>query len=165
MQDVEGCEDTLSAKNVNGTGPYKLVSREGWDAAMDASTVTDIEGARVLMAEAGYGDGFTVMLNCPNDLYNNDEAICQAAVGMYARIGVTANLDAQHKAQHFPLVNILATGFYMLGWGVPTYDSEYIFNFLVHSRDDKYGSWNATRFSDPVLNAKIQGLASNTDVP
>lgn len=136
----------------------------GWDAAMDASSKTDLDAAKALMADAGYADGFSITLNCPNDRYINDEAICQAAVGMYAQIGVKVNLDAQPKAQHFPLINTLATDFYMLGWGVPTYDSEYIFNFLVHSRDDKYGSWNGTRFGDDALDAKIKGLASETDL-
>ncbi len=137
----------------------------GWDEAMDASSKTDIDAAKALMTEAGYGDGFTVTLNCPNDRYINDEAICQAAVGMLAQIGVNANLEAQSKAQHFPLINGLQTDFYMLGWGVPTYDSEYIFNFLVHTRDDTYGSWNATRYSNPELDAQIKALASETDLP
>lgn len=136
----------------------------GWDEEMDASSVTDIEGAKALMAEAGYADGFTIQLDCPNDRYVNDEAICQAAVGMYAQIGVTVNLDAKPKAQHFPLINTQETDFYMLGWGVPTYDSEYVFNFLVHGRDEKYGSWNATGYNNAELNAKIEALASNTDL-
>lgn len=136
----------------------------GWDADMDASSKTDVDAAKALMAEAGYADGFSIQLDCPNDRYINDEAICQAAVGMYAQIGVTVNLDAKPKAQHFPLINTLETDFYMLGWGVPTYDSEYIFNFLVHGRDEKYGSWNGTRFSNDDVNAKIVSLASNTDL-
>ncbi|MBD3666048.1 ABC transporter substrate-binding protein [Sulfitobacter sp. TSTF-M16] len=136
----------------------------GFDEELDGSSVTDIEKAKALMAEAGYGDGFSIQLDCPNDRYINDEAICQAAVGMFAQIGVTVNLDAKPKAQHFPLINGLETDFYMLGWGVPTYDSEYIFNFLVHTRDDKYGSWNGTRYSNPELDAKIEALASETDL-
>ncbi|MEP1353643.1 MAG: ABC transporter substrate-binding protein [Tateyamaria sp.] len=136
----------------------------GWDEAMDSSSTTDLEAAKALMAEAGYGDGFSIQLDCPNDRYINDEAICQASVGMLAQIGVTVNLDAKPKAQHFPLLSNLETDFYMLGWGVPTYDSEYIFNFLVHGRDDKYGSWNATRYTNDDLNAKIVSLASNTDL-
>ena len=136
----------------------------GWDEAMDSSSTTDLETAKALMAEAGYGDGFSIQLDCPNDRYINDEAICQAAVGMLAQVGVTVNLDAKPKAQHFPLLSNLETDFYMLGWGVPTYDSEYIFNFLVHGRDDKYGSWNATRYTNDDLNAKIVSLASNTDL-
>ena len=136
----------------------------GWNAEMDGSSKTDVDGAKALMAEAGYGDGFSIQLDCPNDRYINDEAICQASVGMLAQIGITVNLDAKPKAQHFPLINTLETDFYMLGWGVPTYDSEYIFNFLVHGRDDKYGSWNGTRFDNAELNAKIEALASETDL-
>ena len=87
-------------------------------------------------------------LNCPNDRYINDEAICQAAVGMLGQIGIKVNLDAKPKAQHFPLITNRETDFYMLGWGVPTFDSEYIFNFLVHTTTDKYGSWNGTGYSE-----------------
>ena len=191
-------DDDLATDNVEGKNPFadmrvrralniainrdaimKVVMREqsqpagvimppfvnGWTAALDQVPDHDVDAAKALMAEAGYGDGFSIRLNCPNDRYINDESICQAAVGMLAQIGVTVNLEALPKAQHFPLISNLETDFYLLGWGVPTYDSEYIFNFLVHSRDDKYGSWNGTRFSDAGLDAKIIALASETDLP
>ena len=136
----------------------------GWTAELDQVPANDIEKAKGLMADAGYGDGFSIRLNCPNDRYINDEAICQAAVGMLAKIGIDVQLEALPKAQHFPLIGGLKTDFYMLGWGVPTYDSEYIFNFLVHTKGEKYGSWNGTRFSDPELDVKIQSLASETNL-
>ncbi|ETA51188.2 peptide ABC transporter substrate-binding protein [Rhodobacteraceae bacterium PD-2] len=136
----------------------------GWTAEMDAESSTDIEGAKALMEEAGYGDGFSIRLDCPNDRYINDEAICQAAVGMLGQIGVTVNLDAKPKAQHFPLISDGGTDFYMLGWGVPTYDSEYIFNFLVHGRESDIGTWNATGYDNDDLDARIKALASNTDL-
>ena len=136
----------------------------GWTAEMDGASMTDIEAAQALMAEAGYGDGFSIQLDCPNDRYINDEGICQAVVGMMAQIGITVNLDAKPKAQHFPLITNDETDFYMLGWGVPTYDSEYIFNFLVHTRGSDRGSWNGTGYSNPEIDALIQGLASETDL-
>jgi peptide/nickel transport system substrate-binding protein len=136
----------------------------GWTEAMDAESSTDVEGAKALMAEAGYADGFSIQLDCPNDRYINDEAICQAAVGMLGQIGVTVNLDAKPKAQHFPLITDGTTDFYMLGWGVPTYDSEYIFNFLVHGRESDIGTWNSTGYDNDDLDAKIKSLASNTDL-
>ena len=191
-------DDDLATDNVEGKNPFadirvrrafsiainrdaimKVVMREqsqpagvimppfvnGWTAELDQVPDHDVDAAKALMAEADYGDGFSIRLNCPNDRYINDEAICQAAVGMLAQIGVTVTLEALPKAQHFPLINKLETDFYMLGWGVPTYDSEYIFNFLVHSRDEKYGSWNGTRFGDADLDVKIEALASETDLP
>jgi len=136
----------------------------GWTAEMDGESSTDVAGAKALMAEAGYGDGFSIRLDCPNDRYINDEAICQAAVGMLGQIGITVNLDAIPKAQHFPKITDGKTDFYMLGWGVPTYDSEYIFNFLVHGRESDIGTWNGTGFDNDDVDAKIKSLASNTDL-
>ena len=136
----------------------------GWTEALDAYPAVDVEKAKGLLADAGYGDGFSIVLNCPNDRYINDEAICQAVVGMFGRIGVTVNLDAKPKAQHFPLIKNKETDFYMLGWGVPTFDSEYIFNFLVHTTTDKLGSWNGTRYSNADLDGKIVSLASEVDL-
>ncbi|MEM7641928.1 MAG: ABC transporter substrate-binding protein, partial [Pseudomonadota bacterium] len=101
----------------------------GWTEALDAVPAADIEAAKAMLAEAGYGDGFTIQMDCPNDRYINDEAICQAVAGMMGQIGITVNLNAQSKALHFPLIQNVTTDFYLLGWGVPTFDSEYIFNF------------------------------------
>jgi peptide/nickel transport system substrate-binding protein len=61
-----------------------------------------IEAAKRLMEEAGWGDGFSIQLDCPNDRYINDEAICQAAVGMLAQIGITVNLDAKPQGAALP---------------------------------------------------------------
>jgi len=62
----------------------------------------DVEGAKKLLVEAGYPQGFAVGLDCPNDRYVNDEAICQAVVGMLARIGVKVSLNAQPKTKFSP---------------------------------------------------------------
>ncbi len=136
----------------------------GWTEALNDYPAVDIDAAKNLMTEAGYGDGFEVTLHCPNDRYVNDEAICQAAVGMMSKIGINANLVAQSKAQHFPLISGKTTDFYLLGWGVPTFDSEYVFNFLVHGTTEDRGSWNGSRFDNEEINAKIQSLGSETDL-
>lgn len=136
----------------------------GWTEELDAYPEHDVEAARALMEEAGYADGFTIQLDCPNDRYVNDEAICQAAVGMLAQIGITVNLSATPRAQHFPLIANLETDFYLLGWGVPTYDAEYIFNFLYHTLGEGRGSWNGTRYSNPEMDEMIVSLTSNTDL-
>ena len=45
-------------------------------------------GARKLLAEAGYPDGFAITLHGPNDRYVNDDSIAQAIAQMWTRIGV-----------------------------------------------------------------------------
>jgi peptide/nickel transport system substrate-binding protein len=136
----------------------------GWTEEMNAYSAPDYERAAALVAEAGYPDGFSVDLNCPNDRYLNDEAICQALVGMLGRAKIKANLVSQSRSLHFPLIENWETDFYLLGWGVPTFDSAYVFNFLVHTREGSFGSFNGSRYSNPELDAKIEQLATMTDL-
>ncbi|MBB26088.1 MAG: peptide ABC transporter substrate-binding protein [Geminicoccus sp.] len=136
----------------------------GWTDALNEFPSYDIDAAKALMADAGYADGFDIALNCPNDRYINDEAICQAAVGMMGQIGINVTLDARPKAQHFPFIKEGNSDFWMLGWGVPTFDSHYIFNYLLHTNIGSRGSWNPTGFSNAEVDAMIVSLESETDL-
>lgn len=139
----------------------------GWTKELDAAPAVDNAKAKALLAEAGYPSGFSVTLHCPNDRYVNDEGICQAAVGMFAQIGVKVNLVSQSKSIHFNLIqkNPPETEFYLVGWGVPTYDSDYIFSYMYHSRTGSQGSWNATGFKDAEVDTMIQSLSREVDIP
>lgn len=136
----------------------------GWTEELDACPAVDVERARQLMEEAGYGDGFSVTLDTPNDRYVNDEAIAQAVVGMLGQIGIDVTLASRPVAQHSPLILNNETDFYLLGWGVPTFDSAYIFNDLVHTKDGNYGTYNIGLYSNPELDEKIQSLGTMTDL-
>ena len=119
------------------------------------------------MAEAGYADGFSVTLDTPNDRYVNDEAISQAVVGMLGQIGIEVALGSRPVAQHSPLILNNETDFYLLGWGVPTFDSAYVFNDLIHSKTaefDNYGTYNIGLYENPELDEKIRSLGTMTDL-
>ena len=137
----------------------------GYTKELDTLPKVDLAKAASLLKEAGYADGFQVTLHCPNDRYINDEGICQAATAMLAKIGIKVNLVAQPRGPHFTLIqkNPPETEFYMVGWGVPPYDSQYIFSFLYHTRSGSDGSWNATRYTNAEVDAAIQSLNSEVD--
>jgi peptide/nickel transport system substrate-binding protein len=136
----------------------------GYEDWMGEYPEVDLERAQALMEEAGYGDGFQVTLHCPNDRYVNDEGICQAVVGMLGRIGIDVALESRSLSIHFPSISNLETDFYLLGWGVPTFDSQYVFDFLYHCREGGKGSWNATRLCDPDLDAMIDAIGGEGDL-
>ena len=59
----------------------------GYPADLERRLPYDPEGARKLLAEAGYREGFDFTLDCTNNRYINDEAICRALVAMWAQVG------------------------------------------------------------------------------
>ncbi|MDF3809818.1 MULTISPECIES: ABC transporter substrate-binding protein [Rhodopseudomonas] len=99
----------------------------------------DPTAAKKLLTEAGYPDGFELTMDCPNDRYVNDAAICQAVVGMLARIGVKVDLLAQPKALYFGKVlkpGGYKTSFYLLGWTPSSLDSHNVLHDIMGCRDD-----------------------------
>ena len=129
----------------------------------------DPEGAKKLLAEAGYADGFEVTMDCPNDRYVNDAEICQAVVGMLARIGVKVDLLAQPKAQYF--AKILKSGnfsssFYLLGWTPATLDSHNVMFDIMGCRDDPAsgrGSTNVSGYCNKEFDAITDKVLQESD--
>jgi peptide/nickel transport system substrate-binding protein len=132
----------------------------GYSKALDTPPKVDVEGAKKLMAAAGYANGFEVKLDCPNNRYINDEQICTAIVAMLARIGIKVKLDAQTMALHTPKLQKRESDFYLLGWGVPTFDSHYVFNFLLSSK----GTWNAGSYKNDKVDALTLVMSGETDL-
>ncbi|MEQ8817076.1 MAG: ABC transporter substrate-binding protein [Thalassobaculum sp.] len=155
--------DTIRKKTMRGLSfPAGIITSpgvHGYTEALDQRLGYDPDAARKLLADAGYPNGFKVQLDCPNDRYNNDEAICQATVGMLARIGIEVSLNARSKSIHFKSLQNKESDFYMLGWGVPTLDSHYVFSYLAASK----GSWNFTGLSDARLDELTTQMETETD--
>ncbi|WP_264212226.1 ABC transporter substrate-binding protein [Leisingera thetidis] len=136
----------------------------GYDEALDVLTPADPAAAKALLAEAGYGDGFEVGLDCPNDRYVNDEEICQAITSMWSRIGVTAKLTAQTKSKHFEKLLAGSSDIYMMGWAtLPMLDSYSVLSSLLHTPNDRMGAWNPGRYSNPDIDALTSKVAVELD--
>jgi peptide/nickel transport system substrate-binding protein len=135
----------------------------GYSAELDRWPPVDVEKARALMREAGYGDGFDVALTCTNDRYVNDEGLCHALAAMLGPIGMRVRPVTQPASQHFGQVRRAELDFYLLGWGVTTFDSEYIFSLLYHTNTGALGGWNGTRFSDRAVDDQIHTLRQEVD--
>ena len=125
----------------------------------------DIDGAKALLAEAGYSDGFSFGLKCPNDRYLNDEAVCQATVSMLAQIGITAELDAMPVQNYWPELRADNYDMYMLGWSPGTFDAEHPIRFLVTTPNEekKLGSWNFGGYSNARVDELLPMIQSEID--
>ncbi|CAN7777643.1 ABC transporter substrate-binding protein [Variovorax sp. LjRoot84] len=160
--------DTLRTAVMRGLSvPAGIITPQfvhGYEKAFDTWPKPDAARARQLLAEAGYPGGFGITLHCPNNRYVNDETICTAVAGFLARIGVRVSVAARPIAQHATAINQADTDFYLYGWAAPTFDSAYIFDYLVHTRGkDGRGSANAIGYSNPDIDAKIASLAAERD--
>jgi peptide/nickel transport system substrate-binding protein len=137
----------------------------GHTKALDVVTKYDVDGAKKLLAEAGYPNGFEFTLDCPNNRYVNDEKICQALVGMWSKIGLKPTLNAMPFATYIPKLLKMDTSAYMLGWGVATFDALYSLQSLVRTKTTGAdGSFNQGRISDAKLDAMIDAMKTEMDL-
>jgi len=137
----------------------------GYTKDLDRVEKYDIAGAKKLLAEAGYPEGFEFTLDCPNNRYVNDEEICQALVGMWAKAGLRVKLNAIPFSNFIPKILKHDTSAYMLGWGVATFDGLYTLQSLVRTKTSGAdGSFNCGRISDPKLDQLIDAMKTETDI-
>ena len=162
--DIEGIKRSVMRGASNPTALMVGPGINGFDAAANKRLPYDVEAAKKLMADAGYGAGFEVAMNCPNDRYVNDSKICQAVAADLSRINVKINLQAETKGTYFPKILRRDTSFYLLGWTPPTYDAHNVFNSLMRCVDDKgAGQFNLGSYCNPKVDELIAKIQSETD--
>jgi peptide/nickel transport system substrate-binding protein len=128
----------------------------------------DPKKAKQLLTDAGYPNGFEVTMDCPNDRYVNDEAICQAVVAMLARVGVKIDLLAQPKAKYFAKVLTSGhydTSFYLLGWTPGSFDSWNVLANMYRCRDESGvgGNNNLGNYCNPKVEELIKQILVEND--
>ncbi len=125
----------------------------------------DVDGAKALLAEAGYPDGFGVVIGSPNDRYINDAKIAQAVAQMFARIGIDAEVDAMTASTFFSRRNNYEFSIYLAGWGAGTGEMSSPLVALVATpdKDKGMGGTNRGRYSNPELDALIEQALGTVD--
>jgi len=128
----------------------------------------DPDAAKKLLAEAGYPNGFELQMDCPNDRYVNDEAICQAVTVMLARIGVKVSLNSLPKAKYFEKAGPTSkydSSFNLLGWTPGSFDSWNVLANISGCRDasGKGAQFNYGGYCNPKADELATKILVETD--
>jgi peptide/nickel transport system substrate-binding protein len=123
----------------------------------------DPEGAKKLLAEAGFPSGFSMTLGAPNGRYVNDLKVAQAIASMWGRIGVKATVEASAPPIFFKSVEARSYSGFMIGWGDTTMASRQL--ALLGTRDAAKGTGvvNYGGYSDPEVDRWIATAIGTID--
>ncbi|QDY70507.1 ABC transporter substrate-binding protein [Qingshengfaniella alkalisoli] len=137
----------------------------GFDEANQIDLAYDPEGAKALLEEAGYGDGFKLAFDCVEGAYLNARQWCQAAQAFWARIGIEAELNVHPRSTYSQIRDNGRTDIGVLGWAnLPLIDAYSINQQLIHSKDGGiYGAFNIPRYKNEEVDSLIEASAVEMD--
>jgi len=124
----------------------------------------DPDGAKKLLAEAGYPDGFALTLATPNNRYINDEQVAQAVAQMFTRIGVATRIEALPLSAYFGKARNREFGVALLGWGSLAADLALRSLSGSPNPDKGYGAWNWGGYANPKLDQLIALSLATVDL-
>lgn len=157
--------DLIAQKVLRGlatpTGGFLSTRVDGSPTELDRRLPYDPAKARALLAEAGYPNGFSVVLDCVNVAWR--EAVCQAMTAMLTQVGIRATLRSSPTNQFFPKLSQGTASLAEFGW-TPGPDAWGSLNALFRTFDRSgLGTFNAGRYSSPKLDALIDGMRVEPD--
>tara|TARA_B100000965_G_scaffold177051_1_gene147685 strand:+ start:392 stop:1984 length:1593 start_codon:yes stop_codon:yes gene_type:complete len=131
----------------------------------------DPEGAKKLLAEAGYPNGFQTTLHGPNNRYINDAKIVEAVAQMLSRIGIMTTPDTMPKSVFFKRgknrgpENPPEFSFLLVGWGSGTGEASSPLRSLLatYSKEKGWGSSNRGLHSNPKMDAVLEEALATVD--
>lgn len=126
----------------------------------------DPAAARRLLAEAGWPQGFRLVLAGPNNRYVNDRAVMQAVAQMLTRIGIRTEIQAEPFAVFIPRMARQEASLGLVGLSTVYGDAARQIAGVAESYDVARGSgnFNYLRFADPALDALMAQARETMDV-
>jgi peptide/nickel transport system substrate-binding protein len=92
------------------------------------------EKAKKLLAEAGYAQGFDLVINSPNGRYLNDKEMAEASAGDLRKIGINATVKTHEWGTYMGrMYSHNNPPAYLLGWGNTSFDADFTINPLMRT--------------------------------
>jgi len=118
----------------------------------------DPEGAKKLLAEAGYPNGFSMTLHGPAGRYINDDKVIQALAQFYSRVGIDTKVETFPASVYFNRATALEFGYMLLGWGTESGEQASAMRSLLATRDPAKGMGvnNRGRYTNPAFDKLLE---------
>lgn len=127
----------------------------------------DVQKAKQLLTEAGYGSGVTVTIHHPTGRYLEDAPIVAAMQAQLREVGITARLVTLEWASYLAFtgrpVDQSEVQAYMLGWGTVTGDADYGLFSLFHSSQWTPAGFNRGFYKNPQVDSLLDQARTITD--
>jgi peptide/nickel transport system substrate-binding protein len=125
----------------------------------------DPEGAKKLLADAGYPSGFAMTLHGPNNRYINDANVVQALAQFYSRIGIDTKVETLPANVYFTRATKLEFGYMVLGWGTESGEQGSAMRSLLATHDSAKGMGvnNRGRYSNPAFDKVLSDALVTMD--
>jgi peptide/nickel transport system substrate-binding protein len=125
----------------------------------------DASGAKKLLAEAGYPDGFGLTIHAPNNRYVNDSKIAQTVAQMLTQVGIDTKVIAMPSAPYFAQATDLKFSLMLLGWSTGTGEASSSLKALLmtYNKDKGYGTANRGRYSNTKVDALTEDALQTVD--
>lgn len=164
--DIEQLRRSVMRGLSRNTGALVAPAIPGFSKAQEVRAPFDVEGAKKKLAEAGYPNGFPLTLVCASDGYVSEEAICQAAASMWAKIGVKVSLNVGPRAV---ITGKRVSGAFdvtTLGWAnEPAIDALSILLQVIHSKNGAAGVFNWGGWGGPEIDRLTDDASNELDTP
>lgn len=125
----------------------------------------DPEGAKKLLAEAGYPNGFGLTIHTPNNRYVNDEKVTQTVAQMFSRAGIDTKVEAMPVSVYVGRLAKADFSVGLFGWAAQTGEASSPLRALLACPDPKagFGNSNRGRYCNPRLDELIKKALATMD--
>lgn len=134
----------------------------GYDPSVKVDAY-DVEGAKKLLAEAGYPEGFKLTFHASNDRYPNDSRVAQAIGQFFSRAGIDTSVETLPASVYFSRASALEFSFIMGGAAAETGESSGVLGPLLETFGESAGRGNRGRYSNPEFDKTLTAARQAMD--